>query len=163
MAAVLALIGAGAASSCPVGADCYVGPVSGAWLADGSAWSRGALPSFPGVAIVKKPVEVVAEADGTAAQVYVQAEVLTVRGPRGVLHIGPTKCSASEYATSSSAPGTTNVQCATKQCSCSNGTGASGTACPTHGAAKCTACSPGYYMCDREDLHPGLMCTWHCR
>ena len=37
-------------------------------------------------------------------------------------------------------------QCKANQCTCNGGTGATGAACPTNGAAKCVACDSGYTL-----------------
>ena len=56
-----------------------------------------------------------------------------------------TTCTDSQY--QFVAPSNTqNRQCATKQCNCSNGTGATGAACPTDGAAKCVECKATHYL-----------------
>ena len=42
-------------------------------------------------------------------------------------------------------------ECALKECTCQNGTGATGTDCPDNGNAKCTNCSNGYYLKDDKE------------
>ena len=60
-------------------------------------------------------------------------------------------CTDSEYETAEPT-GTSDRECATKACTCNEasprGTPATGTACPTHGALKCVACSDadGFYL-----------------
>ena len=39
-----------------------------------------------------------------------------------------------------------NNVCPIKQCTCSNGSGATGTNCPNNGDAKCASCNNGYYL-----------------
>ena len=52
---------------------------------------------------------------------------------------------AGEY--ESVSPTTTrNRVCSTKICTCASGTGATGTACPTHNQAKCTACNSNHFL-----------------
>merc|ERR1719163_1167051 len=54
-------------------------------------------------------------------------------------------CDAQGKVVQTAASNTADAVCgANKQCTCSNGTGATGTACPSDGAAKCTACGRGY-------------------
>merc|ERR1719473_1726827 len=55
------------------------------------------------------------------------------------------KCTDKQYETQ--APSNTqNRECATKTCTCTNGTGATGAACPTNGTAKCAACTGDFYL-----------------
>merc|ERR1719224_254694 len=54
-------------------------------------------------------------------------------------------CTGAQYETQ--APSNTqNRECATKTCTCTNGTGATGAACPTNGTAKCAACTGDFYL-----------------
>ena len=54
-------------------------------------------------------------------------------------------CSGSQY--ESTSPTTTqNRVCSTKVCACSDGTGATGAACPTHDTAKCASCDAGFAL-----------------
>ena len=55
-----------------------------------------------------------------------------------------TVCSTSQYE-STSPTNTQNRVCSTKECTCSGGTGATGSACPTHNTAKCASCDTGYH------------------
>ena len=41
---------------------------------------------------------------------------------------------------------TSVVSVATKQCSCSNGTGQSGSSCSSNGSHECSSCNNGYYL-----------------
>ena len=51
----------------------------------------------------------------------------------------------SEYE-STSPTNTQNRVCATKVCTCDDGTGATGIDCPTHDALECTSCKEGYHL-----------------
>merc|ERR1719473_1954124 len=54
-------------------------------------------------------------------------------------------CTGAQYETR--APSNTqNRECATKQCTCANGTGAEVSACPTNGDAKCATCTGDFYL-----------------
>ena len=44
--------------------------------------------------------------------------------------------------------------CKINRCSCSNGVGATGAACPTNGAAKCSSCNAGYLLSGTSCVPP---------
>jgi len=87
-------------------------------------------------------------ATGTACPTHNTAACATCTGSR-YLNNGAcpawTTCSGSQYE-STSPTNTRNRVCSNKVCTCSGGTGATGTACPTHNTAKCTACTGSRYL-----------------
>ena len=50
------------------------------------------------------------------------------------------------YYQTAAATTTSDIVCTLKQCTCDNGNGASGTACPNHDDAKCASCTGDFYL-----------------
>ena len=86
-------------------------------------------------------------ATGSACPTHNTAKCISCSGDRYLSNgacLDWTVCSTSQYE-STSPTNTQNRVCSTKECTCSGGTGATGSACPTHNTAKCASCDTGYH------------------